>query len=139
MPKKQMPMTGIAEDFALTERTIAHIAERYPTVDIDKTLELFTDHCRANGTMYADWQAGFRTWVRRNVEEKWKGVVYKQGRAQDPAWGPILNEARKYGFREPERHETPGSYRTELNRWRDMPRKPAPVLEFGDALKKMGS
>lgn len=140
MARKTLHTTGIAEDFALTAKTIAYIEEKFPTIDIDKTLELFSEHCQANGTMYADWQAGFRTWVRRNVEEKWKGVVYKLGRVQDPAWVPVLAEAKKYGFRDPVSVETPQAYRTALERWKDRPveRKPnAPVIDFSGALKGM--
>lgn len=118
MTRKQLPMTGIPEAFALSEKTVAHVTERYPTVDIQGTLERFVEACEANGSMYADWQAGFRTWVRRNVEEKWKGVAYKQGKSQDPAWVPILTEASKYGFRQPASFETPASYRTKLMEWR---------------------
>lgn len=138
MARKAMPMTGIPAGFKLTETTMLYVSDRFPTVDIDKTLERFSETCEANGTMYADWQAGFRTWVRRNVEEKWKGVVYKLGRSQDPAWSNIVADAKRFGFRDPEFQETPSSYRVAMERWKDAPKK-APVIEFGDHLKKMGS
>lgn len=118
MPKKAMPMRGIPEGFELTETTIAWIKERYPTVNIEGTLERFKDSASQHGRMYADWQAAMRTWVRKAVDNKWDGVEFKQGRAQDPRWITVLNEARKYGFRDPQSQETPDSYRTHLNAYK---------------------
>ena len=140
MTKKTMPVGGLPEGFVLTEKKIAWVDERYPSVNIERTLERFTESALANGRMYADWQAAFRTWVRNAVENKWSsGVEFKKGREQDPAWMPILGEVRPYGFRAPMPHETPGSYRTEFNMWKDKQKRAAsPVIDFGSALKKMG-
>jgi hypothetical protein len=140
MVKKAMPMTAIPNDFVLTEKTISWVTEKFPTVNIEGTLEKFSDSALANGRMYADWQAAFRTWVRKAVDNKWDGVEFKQGRAQDPKWLPILNEVRPYGFRMPQPQETPDSYRTQFNFWkRDQERnkKPSPVIEFGNVLKRI--
>ncbi|MGQ0836343.1 MAG: hypothetical protein ACT4O5_15765 [Gammaproteobacteria bacterium] len=137
MAKKSMPMTGIPAGFKLTETTLLFVNERYPTVDIERTLERFTESALAHGRMYSDWQMAFRTWVRKAIENKWDGVEFKQGRAQDPKWTPILAEVAPYGFRQPYSHETPGSYRTDFELWKSK-QKRAPVIEFGDALKKMG-
>lgn len=134
MSKKSAPMSAIPEGFALTEKTIKFVSERFPTVNIEATLERFTDSALQHGRMYADWQAAFRGWVRRAVENKWDGVEFKKGRAQDPRWIPILSEAAPYGFREPLSHETPDTYRTQFNWWKDEQKK-APVIEFGQALR----
>lgn len=145
MAKRSAPMMTIPEDFVLTEKTVAWVQEKYPTVNIDGTLERFVDSSHAHGRMYADWQAAFKNWVRKAIENKWDGVEYKQGRAQDPRWMPILNEVRPYGFRMPLPHETPGSYRTEFENWKRKQEvgKPvydrAPVIDFGNLLKKVGS
>lgn len=136
MPRKQMPVTGIPESFKLTETTLLYISVTFPTVNIEKTLVRFTESALAHGRMYADWQAAFRTWVRKAVENKWDGVEYKKGREQDPAWMPILNEVAPYGFRQPLPHETPGSYRTDFNLWKGRQNR-APVIDFGAALKKI--
>lgn len=117
MARKTMHVTGIPEGFALTERTIAWVNEKYPTVNIEGTLERFTESALAHGRMYSDWQAAFRSWVRKAIENKWDGCEFKQGRAQDPRWIGVLNEARKYGFRMPEPQETPDSYRTAMKLW----------------------
>jgi hypothetical protein len=138
MTKRSMPVCGLPEGFALTEKTVAWVNGRFPTVNIERTLERFTESALANGRMYADWQAAFRTWVRNAVENNWSsGVEFKKGREQDPRWVPILSEAAPYGFRAPMPHETPDGYRTEFNTWKKN-RARAPVIEFGDHLKKMG-
>jgi len=138
---KKAAMTTIPEDFALTEKTIAWVNEKFPTVNVEGTLERFVDSSHAHGRMYADWQAAFKNWVRKAIENKWDGVEFKQGRAQDPRWLPILNEVRPYGFRSPESHETPGSYRSAFEAWKrkqevaKQTSARAPVIEFGDMLK----
>jgi hypothetical protein len=138
MPKKQMPVSGIPEGFALTGKTEAWVIEKYPTVNIEGTLERFIESALAHGRMYADWQAAFRSWVRKAIENKWDGVEFKKGREQDPRWIPVLSEAKPYGFRDPLPHETPDSYRSYFNTWKGQ-QKRAPVIEFGDALKRFGS
>lgn len=141
MTKKAMPVTGIPDDFALTEKTISFIGEKFPAVNIEGTLERFIESAQAHGRMYADWQAAFRTWVRKAVDHKWDGVEYKQGRAQDPKWLPILNEVKPFGFRMPTSIETPGSYRTAFEVWkRDQAvgkkvYERSPVIDFGNILK----
>jgi hypothetical protein len=137
MPRKQMPVTGIPKDFTLTETTLIYITTTFPTVNVEKTMERFVDSALAHGRMYADWQAAFRTWVRKAIENKWDGVEFKKGIEQDPRWTPILSEVAPYGFRKPMPHETPGSYRTEFNLWKGKQNR-APVIQFGDVLKRMG-
>lgn len=138
MPRKAAA-TAIPESFALTEKTITWVSEKYPTVQIDETLERFIEKALADGWMYADWQSGFRTCVRKGVDNGWNSIVrFKKGRAQDPKWIPILSEASPYGFREPLPHETPDTYRTQFNFWKDDQKRKAPVLDFGAALRGFG-
>lgn len=139
MTKKATAIHAIPEGFALTEKTIAWISEKYPTVNIEATLERFSDGALQHGRMYADWQAAMRTWVRKAVENKWDGVEYKKGKEQDPRWTPILSEVAPYGFRPPIGAETPESYRTDFNLWKKREnRSSAPVLEFGKTLRGFG-
>lgn len=135
--KKSMPVSAIPEGFTLTEKTVAWVIEKYPMVDVEGTIELFTENCEANGRMYADWQAAFRTWVRKAVDNKWSGVAYKKGKAQDPRWTPILSEVAPYGFRQPHELESPEGYRTAFNRWKDQQNRSSNVTQFdlGAALK----
>jgi len=140
MTKRAMPVSGLPEGFALTEKTIAWVGERYPTVNLDRTLERFTESALAHGRMYADWQAAFRTWVRNAVENQWSsGVEFKKGKEDDPRWQPVLAEVAPYGFRAPLPHETPTSYRTDFELWKGKQKRTAPVIDFGQALKRFGS
>jgi hypothetical protein len=138
MPKKSAPMTAIPDGFSLTEKTIKFVSERYPTVSIEGTLDKFVESSLAHGRMYADWQAAFRIWVRKSVENKWDGCEFKKGRSQDPKWIPILSEAAPYGFRAPLERETPEVYRTQFNWWKDEQKHKAPVIEFGESLRGFG-
>jgi hypothetical protein len=139
MSRKQMPVTGIPKDFALTETTLLYITQTFPTVNIEKTMERFTDSALQHGRMYADWQAAFRTWVRKAIENKWDGVEFKKGREQDPRWQPVLAEVAPYGFRAPLPHETPSSYRTDFELWTGKQnRDRSPVIDFGSVLQRFG-
>lgn len=117
----------LPEPFELTEKTLAWMAEKHPQIDIDETLERFKDWARQKGVMYADWQAGFKSVVRKAMDSGWRSIVtFRKGREADPTWQPIVAEAKKYGFRDPDRMETPNGYRTAFNIWKGDPRnKPA--------------
>lgn len=137
MSRKAMPISGIPEDFKLTEKTIQWVSEKFPTVNVEGTLERFIESAQAHGRMYADWQAAFKTWVRKAIENKWDGVEFKQGKAQDPKWVSILKEVEPYGFRKPHGLETPQAYRTSFETWkRQQPAVKSPVIDFGNILRK---
>lgn len=130
--KKTLPVTALPDGFALTEKTIEWVSAKYPTVDIETSLERFIETAEANGWMYADWQAGFKTCVRKGVDNGWNSIVrFKQGRKQDPRWVPILSEVAPYGFREPHAQETPEGYRTAFNLWKKQQAQ-APVANVAD-------
>lgn len=112
--------TFLPIDFCLTAATLAWLAQKCPTVDVDETIELFKDNAAAKAWAYRDWQAAFRNYVRNGA--KYGGVIYKNGREHDPRWQPILHEARKYGFREPGENEPPNGYRTAFEMWRATPK-----------------
>lgn len=117
--KKTLPVTALPADFKLTEKTIALVSAKYPTVDIESSLERFVETAEANGWMYADWQAGFRTCIRKGVDNGWNSIVrFKEGRAHDPRWISVLSEVAPYGFREPLEQETPSSYRSAFEFWK---------------------
>lgn len=129
----------IPEDFGYAKHPELRkwIEREYPTLDPDQTMERFIEYADDSGRMATKWTAAFKRVVRTGMENGWKGIcVFKQGRAHDPQWIPVLKEAQLLGFREPEKHESPGGYRTAMEQWKRMPK--APVIEFGDALKKMG-
>lgn len=139
MPRKSLPMTGIAEDFRLTERTLERVAKDYASVDLPATLDRFVRKAEALGWMYRNWQAAFLNYLDNG--QKYGGVVYIVGKAADPLWKPVLDEAGKYGFRLPYATETPSSYRTQLMLWRQTPPEQAQsnVRSLRDALRGVGN
>jgi len=102
MPRKTAPLRAIREDETYSEKVVTWAAEKYPTVDIPATFEVFADHCRTHGSMYACFDAALRTWVRNAIDKGYGGAKFKQGIAADPKWIPVLAKAKEYGFRPPE-------------------------------------
>lgn len=134
MSRKLLPMTGIPDGFVLTDKTRATVESEYPTIDVDATLEKFRRKADAGGWMYKSWQSAFLNYC--DNAQKYGGVVFRQGRAQDPLWVRVLNETRPYGFRMPHPHETPQSFRTSFESWKRDQRIDEPkVVEFGPALR----
>ncbi len=124
--------TFIAMDFALTPASVEWTEQKYPTVDVGETLEIFRDKAAALGWSYRDWQAAWRNYIRNG--QRFGGVAYRQGRAADPRWTPILEMARPYGFRAPLEHETPASYRTAFEQWKNGAR---PAVNVAAVLKRV--
>lgn len=125
--------TFIPEDFMLTPNTLAWLDEKYPTVDVTETVERFTDNAAAKSWCYRDWQAAFRNYIRNG--QKFGGVTYKSGIQDDPRWRLILHDARKFGFREPEKLETPTGYKTAFELWKRTPK--TNVVNFAGVIKKV--
>jgi hypothetical protein len=134
---RRAPASGIPDNFMLTESTEAFCALEFPNVDIDKTLKIFRDKAEANGWLYSNWQAAFRNYLRNS--EKYGGAVYKNGRAEDPRWTPVLSEVAPYGFRPPHPMETPAAYRTEFENWkkRQQTSKVTGAIDIRSALKAL--
>jgi hypothetical protein len=78
--------------------------------------------------MFRDWQAAFRNYVR--MGPKFGGVVYREGRESDPRWQIVLAEARRYGFRPPQEHESPKGYDTALGDWKQAQKRAPVVLQL---------
>lgn len=115
MPRAKPKLVDFnAAGFALDDRLRRWLDERFPTVDADETFELFRDKALAKGWVYADWAAAFRNYIRRGRE--WGGIAFKPG-LHDPAFAPLIQEARAIGFRMPTKLETPGTYRTALREY----------------------
>ncbi len=104
--------TITAARFALNDNLRAWLNDRYPTINQDATLELFTDKALAKGWVYADWSAAFRNYMRRSNE--WGGVEYKTG-LKEPAFDHLIKHAKAIGFRLPNKLDTASSYRDALN------------------------
>ncbi len=107
MPKPKL-VDFESSGFVLTDALRNWLVSEYPTIDADKTYELFCDHALAKGWVYASWSAAFRNYIRRAKE--YGGVVY----AYDPAFVPLLKWASDIDFRKPHEGESVGVYRTKL-------------------------
>lgn len=70
-PQKSQRATQIPEGFSLTGE-MRHHAERRGLDPIEE-LAAFTDHHKAKGTSFKDWQAAWRTWCRNAVRFKQRG------------------------------------------------------------------
>lgn len=137
--RKTTPVRGIRDDEEYSPAVLVWAEAKYPTVDVPGTFEVFSDYCRTHGSMYADWNAALRTWIRNGVDRGFGAIIFKQGRAADPKWMPVLAEAKQYGFREPHSSETVGAYRTEFEMWKSREKRSTTnVASFGDSLKKFG-
>lgn len=62
-PKKQRKRQ-IPDSWHPTEK---HYAD-HPSIDVDHEAEAFRDHAIANSRTLADWDAGFRNWLRKAIE-----------------------------------------------------------------------
>ncbi len=58
--------TIIPEDFEVSDR-IVELAKKNGWPDPYTQVEAFKDHHIANGTLMANWEAAFRTWLTRAV------------------------------------------------------------------------
>lgn len=58
--------TAFPDDFKVTPRII-ELANEQGWPDPRGQVDAFKDHHLAHGTLMADWEAGFRTWLRKAV------------------------------------------------------------------------
>jgi hypothetical protein len=59
--------TQLRHDFV--PKDADNFAEKYPELDLQETVEAFTDHHTAKGSTFKDWDAAWRTWCRN--AKKW--------------------------------------------------------------------
>lgn len=97
--------------FVLDDKLRLWLEQKFPAVEADETLELFTDKARAKGWVYADWPAAFRNYIRNSGQ--YGGVAFKRGLG--PEFNGLIPRARAVGFRMPQRHETASAYRSALD------------------------
>lgn len=136
MPRGKPKLTDVeSSGFALDDGIRHWIAEKFPRVDPDATLELFIDKALAKGWQYANWPAAFRNYVRNG--EKYGGLALRKGMA-DPAFDPLMQEAKAIGFRMPMRLESAGAYRTALREFDKVScKRAANALKLGLAVKRV--
>lgn len=62
-------LTPVPDDFTVTAEMLAWAAERgVQPPAIKSQTERFLDHHRAKGTLFKDWTAAWRTWMRNFIE-----------------------------------------------------------------------
>jgi hypothetical protein len=63
-PKRKPTRTRVTDDFAPTEATLTWAAERWPAVNVADEVEGFVLYHQGRGSLMADWQRTFQTWIR---------------------------------------------------------------------------
>lgn len=63
MAKKTLKGTTIDPDFKVSDR-IRELAVKNGWPDPDQQVDEFVDHHLRDGSLYSDWEAAFRTWLR---------------------------------------------------------------------------
>lgn len=64
-PKKKTP---VPESFDLTDAMVAWAKSEGANGNLRSVTDCFLDHHRAKGSLFIDWQAAWRTWVRNEVK-----------------------------------------------------------------------
>ena len=120
---RRKPQTALPEDFAPNDVGMSRAAEKH--LDVPTELEKFRNHHAAKGSVMADWQAAWRTWVG-NARP---GVARSQQRPHDreaadradprPQWAldagfANVYEARNEGCNERTAHLFRGGKRIEV-------------------------
>jgi DNA-binding MarR family transcriptional regulator len=80
----------VPEIFPITETMRAWAQEHVSGVHVERETEQFLDHHRAKGTVFKDWLAAWRLWMR-------KAASFQQQRATSRAWSSQadMNSARQ--------------------------------------------
>ncbi len=68
--------TVAPEVFPITDQMRAFVAKDAPGIDVQRETEKFLDHHRSKGSVFIDWSAAWKNWIRRAVEF---GVQQKGG------------------------------------------------------------
>ena len=70
--------TSLPDDFCLTGEMAEWAQQNNITINLTTETEKFKDHHTAKGSVYKDWTAAWRTWIRKAQE--WTGNNNGQGR-----------------------------------------------------------
>lgn len=77
--QKQSKARRVPSDWQPTEAFRTECEQKFPTLIIANEVEAFVDYHTANGSVFKDFNAAFRTWCRNAVKwSKPKTVVHKQ-------------------------------------------------------------
>lgn len=126
--------TVIPDGFSISEGVRAWAAKKMPQVNIDKEHEAFVDYWLGNGKKKANWDAVFRTWIRR--APKMGGALYSNEEQEIRA---LMREFTAQGFRSAFRHETARTYRAafEATKTHALPQRDMKCIDALATAKRM--
>lgn len=67
---RRKPEVAIPDGFVVTEKMRDWAARKVPSVDVDFETENFRDHAIGHDRRASDWEATWRTWMRKSVDFK---------------------------------------------------------------------
>jgi hypothetical protein len=88
MAKKTTKVFPLPEEFAVTP-AIRELAKKHGWANPDGEIEWFRDYHRAAGNLFADWEAAFRTWMRRTLTIGPSGAKRPMVRGLLPPMPPV--------------------------------------------------
>lgn len=104
-PSRKKAKTALPEDFAPNE-TGRRLCEQ-AAFNVEEEAQKFKNHHAAQGTLMADWQAGFRTWIdkAKGFRKPWQApsnVTVPGKTERDPALVKIEEDSKKAAKPAPE-------------------------------------
>ena len=81
-----MKKTHFPENFIVSDQIIK-LAKENGWVDPRKEVDAFKDYHLAHGSLMANWEAAFRTWLRN--AQKWSRLANKQANPPIPPKPPV--------------------------------------------------
>lgn len=90
VPKRAKRGSTVPDDFTVTIPMRQWADDTVPSVNIDTQTAQFLDYHAAKGSTFKDWQAAWRTWMRRSAEYAKAGrvSVRKPGRVEQ-SWSAL--------------------------------------------------
>lgn len=95
-PAKPSRGTTVPSDFTPDQTAVGIAAST--GVDLEAELANFLDHHAARGTVFKDWQAGFRTWLRNAVKFGQRGQAGGAKRGAPPPAQSFAERDREAGM-----------------------------------------
>jgi hypothetical protein len=111
LPKRKLPA-----DYTVQERQRQWAREHVPSIDVDVETEAWRDHHLAAGSVFSDWDAAWRKWMRNAVKfqnERGRAVGFSFSSVRptaplpdfdkppDPVWGDLVEDEKGQAFVRP--------------------------------------
>lgn len=105
----------------LTDRRRTMAAEIAAGCNAAREWDAFLDHRAASGELPEDWDAAWRSWLRKVRRFGPAGGTVDQAQADEAtekAWKAAREYGQSVGFRPPHGRESPAVYRTQVDLWK---------------------